>query len=146
MPSTVHYTPFPTIDHFIRSSTFYNVCCSNRGGGKTTGGFMRAIVRAQQTPTDYHPLKWAVIRDTRKNLGKTTAVTMHKWWPSQHAKWVGKPEEPESCTLFVVRKPLVIFDFFGVNSDADHDRFQSYEASGGVWIEEPCPARTNTEF
>jgi hypothetical protein len=146
MPGSLQYTPYPTCQKFLFSEKFYNVICSNRGGGKTTSGFMRTIVQAQKVDKLYYPLKWAVIRDTRKNLGKTTAVTMKKWWPTGEAKWVGKPEEPESCTLYVNRQPLIIFDFFGVNSDADHDRFQSYEASGGVWIEEPCPARTNTEF
>jgi hypothetical protein len=107
---------------------------------------MRIIRRASLTDPKYHPLRWAVVRDTRKNIGLTTAVTIKRWCPEPYAKWRGKPEEPESCVINVHNKPLVHFDFFGVNSPADLDRFQSYEASGGVWIEEPCPFATNTEF
>lgn len=94
----------------------------------------------------YLPLKWAVVRDTRKNIGLTTARTIREWFPEPYARWRGKPEEPESCTIYVRNDPVVTYDFFGVNSPADHDRFQSYEASGGVWIEEPAPAATNTEY
>jgi hypothetical protein len=91
-----------------------------------------------------------VIRDTRKNLGMTLAKTIKYWLKEPFACWRGKPEEPESCDIYLGKVPnlthLLHFDFFGINSPADHDRFQSYEASGGVWIEEPCPLRTNQEF
>lgn len=147
MPAlTLDYTPSPTIRRFIMSTAFYNVCCSSRGGGKTTGALMRTIVHAMDHEERYRPLKWACVRDTRKNLGLTTARTIREWCPEPYAHWRGKAEEPESCTIYIKSKPVVTFDFFGVNSPADLDRFQSYEASGGIWIEEPAPAATNTEY
>lgn len=143
---TINYVASPTIGRFIGSERFYNVCIGSRGCGKSSAGLMRTIIHAQAHPKRYHPLTWALVRDTRKNIGLTVARTIRHWCPEPYAKWRGKPEEPESCTIFVEERPLVHFDFFGVNSPADHDRFQSYEASGGVWIEEPCPLATNTEF
>lgn len=142
----LEYTASPTISKFILSDKFYAVCCGGRGAGKTTGALMRAIKRANMVDPKYWPLRWAVVRDTRKNIGLTVARSIRKWCPEPYAKWRGKPEEPESATIWIKGKAVVHFDFFGVNSPGDHDRFQSYEASGGIWLEEPCPLATNTEF
>lgn len=145
----VEYSPLPTLSRFLRSEALYNVCCGARGSGKTTAGLMRTILLARQADPKYYPLRWAVIRDTRKAIGLTLAKTIKAWLPEPYAKWRGKEEEPESCDIYLGGKGtlehILHFDFFGVNSPADHSRFQSYEASGGVWIEEPCPLKTNTE-
>ena len=147
---TLDYYFSPTVEAFILSSKKYNIICGIRGCGKTVGGLFRAVHHSMLLPRDYWPLKWAVVRDTRKNLGNTTATTIRKMLPEPYGRWRGKPEEPESFDLYLGSRPkwvhLLHFDFFGINSPADHDRFQSYEATGGGWIEEPCPLRTNTEF
>lgn len=146
----VDFEASPTVAKFIASRAFYNLVCGPRGGGKTSAGLMRTIMLARECPSRFYPLRWAVIRDTRKNIGLTLAKTIKYWLPEPYARWRGKPEEPESCDIYLGKKPALIhllhFDYFGINSPADHDRFQSYEASGGVWIEEPCPLRTNQEF
>lgn len=144
----IHYdaTNLPTISRFLLCNSRYAVICSGRGGGKTSAGCIRAYMRARNVDPRHWPLKWAVIRDTRKNIGKTVAITLKHWFPQPFARWRGKEDEPESCVIYVEHKPIVHFDFFGVDSPKDQDRFQSYEASGGVWIEEPCPISTNTEF
>ena len=146
----IDYDASPTISKFVRSRTFYNVLCGARGAGKTTGGLFRILTLAQEQKKQYYPLKWAVVRDTRRNIGLTLAKTVKKWLPEPYCHWRGKPEEPECCDIYLGIKPhlthILHFDFFGINSPADHDRFQSYEASGGIWMEEPCPLRTNVEF
>lgn len=141
----IDYTPGATIEKFIASTSVYNICCGARGSGKTTGGFMRHIVQAQRTAAKYHPLRCALVRDTRRNIGLTTARTILKWCPKPYSVWAGKTDEPERCTIFINNKPLLTFDFFGVNSPADLDRFQSFECAF-VWIEEPAPLATNSEF
>jgi len=133
------------IERFILSRAFYTLCMGGRGAGKTTGGLFRAIVHAQRLGKAHWPVKWAVVRDTRRNIGITTARTIRKWCPPPYSVWAGKVDEFERCTIIVNNKPLITFDFFGVNSPADHDRFQSFECSG-LWLEEPCPLATNTEF
>lgn len=141
------FTPNPTQRAFIASETFYNVFCGPRGEGKSVAGLFRTWYRAHlPSHKPFLPLKWAVVRDTRKNIGLTTARTIREWVPDRFARWRGKPEEPEQVTIYLNNLPFIIFDFFGVNSPVDYDRFQSYEASGGVWIEEPAPARTNDEY
>jgi hypothetical protein len=141
----INYTPGPMIEKFITSSALYTVCMGGRGSGKTTGGFFRAIMYAQNLPKKYHPVKVALIRDTRRNIGTTTARTIKKWCPKPYSVWTGKEDEPERCTIIVNNQPLLTIDMFGVNSPADHDKFQSFECAF-VWIEEPCPLATNTEF
>jgi len=143
---SIDFVASPTVSRFLTSPSFYNVLCGPRGAGKTSAAVMRTLLRAQAADPKYHPLSWACVRDTRKNIGLTVARTIKRWFPEPYARWRGKPEEPESCTVYVKNRAVIRFDFFGVNSPADHDRFQSYEASGGVWIEEPCPLATNTEF
>ena len=146
----VYFDASPTVGRFIASRKFYNLACGIRGAGKTSAGLIRAIMHAQEQDSRLYPLRWAVIRDTRKNIGLTLAKTIKYWLPEPYAAWRGTREEPESCDIFVGEKShlthLIHFDFFGINSPADHDRFQSYEASGGIWMEEPCPLRTNQEF
>ncbi len=142
----IEYTPGPTISRFIQSKSFYNVCMSGRGGGKTTGQIFRAIYQAQLQPKEYHPLRWAVIRDTKKSLGLTVLRTILRWCPAPFSRVRGKLEEPDSVTIVVKDKPLVTFDFFGMSSETDLNRLQSYEASGGVHIEEPAPVSDGDEF
>jgi hypothetical protein len=141
----IDYTPGPTVERFITSTKFYNLLCGARGAGKTTGGLFRVLLQAQQVDKRYWPLRVALIRDTRRNIGLTTARTILKWCPQPYSIWSGKADEPERCTIVVHNKPLVFIDFFGINSPADLDRMQSYEAAI-VWIEEPAPLATNTEF
>jgi hypothetical protein len=145
----VDYEASPTLAKFIKGRKFYSLACGNRGSGKSTAGLFRTIMLANEQKKQYYPLRWAVVRDTRKNLGLTLARTIKQWLPEPYCHWRGKPEEPECCDIYIGDKKHLVhilhFDFFGINSPADHDRFQSYEASG-VWIEEPCPLRTNTEF
>lgn len=114
----------------------------------TTASIARAARRSHAMDRKYWPLVWAIVRDTRKNIGLTIARSIKRWWPEPYAKWRGKPEEPESCTFYIndLKTPFVQFDFFGIDSPGDLNRLQSYEATGGAIIEEPCPVATNTEF
>jgi len=145
-PTRITYTPSPTARLFILSKKFINVIYSPRGEGKTTSGLFATVYHAMQQPESVWPLRWALIRDTRRNIGLTTARTVEEWFPKPHSYWRGKVDEPETITLLLNEVPLLTFDCFGVDSPQDMSRFQSYEASGGIWIEEPAPAATNSEF
>lgn len=142
----VSYTPSPTVRQFILSQKFINLIYSARGEGKTSGALMKTVYHAQQSPRTSWPLRWALVRDTRRNIGITTARTILEWFPRPFSHWRGKEDEPETITIFLQNTPALIFDCFGVNSADDMSRFQSYEASGGIWIEEPAPAATDKEF
>lgn len=139
------YTPSPTCEQFIMRNALINLIYGPRGEGKTSAGLMAAIYHALQTPRPLWPLGWALVRDTRRNIGITTARTILEWIPRPHSVWRGKQDEPESILILLDRQPCIQFDCFGVDSPQDLNRFQSYEASGGIWIEEPAPAATNSE-
>lgn len=139
------YTPSPTCEQFMTRNAFINLIYGPRGEGKTSCGLMATVYHALQTPREQWPLGWALVRDTRRNIGITTARTVLEWAPKPHSVWRGKPDEPESITIHIDNTPAITFDCFGVDSPADLNRFQSYEASGGIWIEEPAPAATNAE-
>jgi hypothetical protein len=131
---------------FILSEQFINVVCSPRGEGKTVAGLFSTVYHAHRVSPALWPMRWALVRDTRRNIGLTTARTIREWFPEPYSYWRGKPDEPETITILEGNSPIVTFDCFGVNSPDDLSRFQSYEASGGIWIEEPAPAATNAEF
>src|SRR5262249_55640498 len=136
------YTPTPTIARCMQSDKVFRLLVSARGEGKSTGSLMTIVSHAQQQPVSHWPMRVAALRDTRRNLGLTTAATIREWFPPHIAShWQGKDLEPEHCVL-VLRKggpALVEFFFFGMDSPADYSKFQSFEASA-VWLEEPAPA------
>jgi hypothetical protein len=143
------YTPLPTTAAYVLSEKLYDVIMGPRGSGKTTGTIMKTLFQARQTEEKWWPLKFAVIRDTRANLGRSFGRSIRQWLPAPHSDFVGKQDEPDACKIYLGPKRDLVhiahLDFFGVNSAADFSRFQSYEASGGVIIEEPCPLKTNDE-
>lgn len=135
------YTPTPTQAQALWSDKTFRVLVSARGEGKTTTAYMCTNLYALQKPQSRWPLRVAVVRDTRRNLGITTALTIKEWSPEGETSfWVGKDKEPESCVVNGPEgTPLLEFYFFGVDSATDMNRFQSFECDA-IWIEEPAPA------
>lgn len=146
---TVNYTPLATARRFMLSEAAIKVLIGARGSGKSTAMLMEVLRESVATEERFWPLRWAVVRDTRANLGRTFARSIRQWLPEPYAHLKGKDDEPDGCDVYIGTKKqlrhVAHLDFFGVNSAADHSRFQSYEASGGIVMEEPCPLKTNTE-
>ena len=111
----------------------------------TVAGFFGSIHHANRHDKSEWPIRWALVRDTRRQIGISTARTIIEWVPPPYSIYKGKDNEPEAITILIGNQPAIIFDCFGVNTPDDLNRFQSYEA-GGVWIEEPAAAATNSEF
>jgi hypothetical protein len=136
------YTPTPTIARCMRSRAIFRLLVSGRGEGKSSGSLMTIVTHAQKQDQQRWPLKFAALRDTRRNLGLTTAATIKEWFPEGLASfWVGKDLEPEYCQirLHPEQAPVVEFFFFGCDNPRDYSKFQSFECDG-VWMEEPAPA------
>jgi hypothetical protein len=136
------YTPTPTIARCMRSDKTFRLLVSGRGEGKSSGSLMTIVTHAQKQPPATWPAKFAALRDTRRNLGLTTAATIKEWFPEGLASfWVGKDLEPEYCQirLHPEQSPVVEFFFFGCDNPRDYSKFQSFECDG-VWMEEPAPA------
>jgi hypothetical protein len=133
------FTPTETQAKFIYSTKTYNILLSGRGEGKTTSGVIAMAIHALRFP-QYQPIRWALVRDTRRSIGITTAQSVRLWFPEGIAsKWRGKTDEPEFFEISINNKKILECYCFGADSLSDLNKFQSLEL-GGCWIEEPCPA------
>lgn len=134
------YSPTPTQARAMYSDKTFRVLVGPRGEGKTVCALMTLVVYAQERPPSRWPIKIALVRDTRRNLGITTAETIKEWLPvGRQSFWAGKEKEPEYCVIKFDGVPVLEFYFFGCDSPQDLSRFQSFECDG-LWIEEPAPA------
>ena len=80
---------------------------------------------------------WAIVRDTRKNLGQTTVKSIKRWISEEEGRYYGLRESPDSMS-FPQANPFLEFLFIGCDSLADMNRFQGAEWAG-AWLEEPAP-------
>jgi len=143
MAETSHskvFTPNLSQHRIIYSNKLYRVLLSGRGEGKSTTCVITMGVHAMLHQA-YLPIRWAVVRDTRRNIGITTAQTVKMWYPPNQGAsvWRGKADEPEYFEISYQGKRIIEAYCFGADSLTDLNRFQSLEL-GGVLIEEPCPA------
>jgi len=83
----------PTVARFHASDAFMRFIMGPVGSGKTGGELMERVYNAaRQEP---HPrdgvrrTKHAVVRDTYRNLEKTTIPSWHAWVPPSMGHWVG---------------------------------------------------------
>lgn len=136
------YTPTRTASMCINSDKVFRLLIGPRGEGKSVSALFTLVCHAQKQDISLWPMKIAAVRDTRRNLGLTTAPTIKEWFPPGVASvFTGKDIEPEYCRLMLSPElpPLLEFYFFGLDNVKDFSRFQSFEASG-ILLEEPAPA------
>ena len=107
----------------------------------TTLALMTLYTYALRQPPQRWPLVVACVRDTRANIGITTVPSIKEWWPDGiMSQWTGKEFAPEVATILgPEQSPLLRFHFFGCDSNADMNRFQSFECDV-LYVEEPAPA------
>ena len=132
----------------IECDAQYVIVVSNRGGGKTTSATIANYHWAMKRHIEQGmelPVRYAVIRDTRRNIGRTVAKTIKQWFlPNVMSFWRGKEEEPEYCTIKNGKYGTVLeYYFIGCDNPSDLDIFQSFEI-GGLWVVEPAPAGTES--
>jgi hypothetical protein len=136
------YHPTPTALRCMYSTKTFRLLIGPRGEGKSCAALFAMVYHAQKHPRTQWPLKVAAIRDTRRNLGITTAPTIKEWFPDGVASsWVGKDIEPEYAKIVLGKHqpPLLEFFFFGADNPKDFSKFQSFECDI-VLMEEPAPA------
>jgi hypothetical protein len=136
------YHPTPTALRCMLSSKTFRLLIGPRGEGKSCAALFAMVCHAQKQPQERWPLKVAAIRDTRRNLGITTAPTIREWFPEGIASsWLGKDIEPEYARIVLGPRqpPLLEFFFFGADNPKDFSKFQSFECDI-VLMEEPAPA------
>ena len=143
--STVVFKATPKQREFIQSKAYLNFFMGPRGEGKTTTGIFGALAHAMEHDSALWPIRWAVIRDTWENLKSTTISSLRlvvgQYKLAEEGLGLKEPKvvaigTTSSAGAF---RPLVEFNFFGLDRPEDANRLQGFEA-GGAWIEEPAPA------
>lgn len=126
---------FKTQYEFVMSNKTTALLCGPRREGKSTGGMARAIRIAQESDKKYWPMRWLVVRDTWKNLARTTMKTVQQWIPGSVSHW----KDNNTICIFPKDDPFIEFTFLGLEHARDWNKLQSFEC-GGLWLEEPAPA------
>jgi hypothetical protein len=129
----INFTPSPTVSKFMQSDAFHRAIMGPIGSGKSVGCCFEILRRcAQVAPWSggLRKSKWAIIRNTQKELRDTTLATWMKW---MHELGVWK----ESKAVFEMRFGDVHADilFRPLDSPADIGRVLSLELTG-AWVNE----------
>ncbi len=139
------FAPSVTQYEFIKSPVLENCFMGPRGEGKTDGGIMGMTSHATLIPKQFRPIPWAIIRDTWKNLERTTYRSfMYPTNPQSLAYQLrGRIQERDGGRQLklVDSKGNVIWVafLFGMDSPDDLNQLLSMQL-GGLWVEEAAPA------
>lgn len=124
------YTAPPTIRQFMRDDSFFRVISGPYGSGKTTACIMEVVRRCiQQLPgaDGMRRSRWAVVRNTNRQLKDTTVKDFLMWFPSGEA---GRWKESE-MTFFLefadVRAEIL---FRALDTPDDIQRVLSLQLTG----------------
>ena len=129
----------PTQDKFIRSHSLEKVLIGPRGEGKTEAGIRSMTYHAAMQPEASRPIPYAIIRDTWKNLERTTLRSFLNPHTASFAAHLRPYLKIKDGGGFLSLPGMWDAYLFGMDSIGDLDRLQSLQL-GGLWIEEPSPA------
>lgn len=105
------------------------------GSGKTGASLMRIVAQAQeQRPgTDgVRRSKWAVIRDTYRNLEQTTLPSWHSWVPASVGEFASGPPATHTLRLGLADGTLaeLIVEFIALGEQRVEDVMRGWEGTG----------------
>lgn len=124
---------------FSDSYTLENCLMGPRGEGKTEAGLVAIHCHALEQQPEYLPMPWAVIRDTWKNLERTTLQSIIAPWPGSFAAKIKPYLKIRDGGASITFPGLWKLWLFGVDSKADLNKLQSMQLAG-LWVEEAAPA------
>lgn len=90
MTAAIHYDAPPTLASFLDSDTFVRIVEGPLGSGKSSAcvlEILRRAVEQQRGPDGVRRTRWAVVRNTYRELEDTTRKTFEQWVPSRLGKW-----------------------------------------------------------
>lgn len=137
-------SPGPVSDRFMASRANVQVINGPIGAGKTTTAFMKAIrLACAQTPSKTRTInigdgerpvrkfKLAVVRDTFRQLHKTTIPSWHKRFPPEAGEWVGAMDAPCRHRLHFLLGDGTVVDFIAefaaIGENAVEDFMRGFE-------------------
>lgn len=144
-PVEVTLDPSENQEAFIRSTVLENCFMGPRGEGKTDGGIMAMTYHASLQDKKYRPIPWAIVRDTWKNLERTTYRSfMYPTNPKSLAYQLrGRIRERDGGRQLKLvdgkGNAIWIAFLFGMDTPGDLNQLLSMQL-GGLWIEEAAPA------
>lgn len=136
---TVKYEAPPTVSRFMDSSAFIRAIVGPIGSGKSSGCVMEMFTRAIQQkpgPDGVRRSRWAIIRNTYRELEDTTRETFEAWIPEDLGKW-----NEQKFTFTMKFKPSdgvpveAVFLFRALDKPSDVKKLLSLELTG-AWINE----------
>jgi hypothetical protein len=131
--------PSPTQHEFIMSEAFENCIVGPRGEGKTDAGQMAIHVHASRQDRVYRPLQWAIVRDTWKNLERTTLQSyLNPSFGSFAASIRSRIRSHDGGKILELPGWWKIY-LFGVDTTSDLNAVLSLQLAG-AWVEEAAPA------
>ena len=114
----------------------------SRGEGKTASTVIAILAMAERITelgmASALPYRVGVVRDTWKNLSRTTIESLRDL-QRQGLAIQFIEQESEAAIRDAAGRELVHFWFFGLDRPADADRFQGFTC-GCLWLEEVAPA------
>lgn len=135
-------TQSPVLDSFHGSDSFMRAIMGPVGSGKSVACTMETFLRANaQEPLKdsiYRPTKWAIVRNTYRELEDTTIATFFQWIPRELGHWRSskhtfEAEWPHPSGDGTIVQFEVIFRALDTPKDAG--KLLSLEVTGG-WFNE----------
>ncbi|MEO0249143.1 MAG: hypothetical protein ABIN58_06285, partial [candidate division WOR-3 bacterium] len=105
----------------------------------TESGIRRMVLHAFEQPEECRPIPWAIVRDTWRNLERTTLRSIIFPHPGSFAEKLRPLIRISGGGEKVFIPGILEIELFGVDSLGDLNRFQSMQLAG-LWLEEPSPA------
>ena len=129
--------PGPVAQAFLASDAFVRCLMGPVGSGKTSCVLMDIVQRAaRQTPSNvdgWRRFKTRIIRDTYRNLEKTTIPTAGRWLPHDLGEWTGgEGGRPATQTIRFnqSRGPIeLILEFVGMNLRSAEEVLRGWEGT-----------------
>ncbi len=138
-PLVVPFEPSETQCEFIESTALENCLVGPRGEGKSDGGIMAMSYHASLQEKSVRPIPWAIVRDTWKNLERTTLRSFLYPSPGSFMAQVRNRLRIRDGGRQVELPGVWIAFLFGVDTPDDVNQLQSMQL-GGLWLEEAAPA------
>lgn len=141
----VELEPSETQESALLSRALEVAVMAPRGEGKTDWGIMNMTYHASIQDKKFRPIPWAVVRDTWKNLERTTYRSfMFPTNPKSFAAQIrGRIKERDGGRQLSLvdgkGNPIWVAFLFGLDTMEDLNQLQSMQL-GGFWCEEAAPA------
>ena len=133
--------PGPISTRFMHSDALVRGLMGPYASGKTSCGLMDLVRRAgmqARSPVDgVRRTKWAIVRDTYRNLEKTTIPSWLEWVPKDMGEFTGGDGGRPAKHVVPLGMPdgsrvEAIFEFFGLGENRVEDVMRGWEGTGAL--------------